>query len=406
MSASVLAQLTLGYRCLWNGRRLPVAVELHVDAAAARGVDARHLLSTLTELWPARAPRPLLSVRQPALLHDLLLHADAESPVITVPQAALDNHTLRLRVQQAGQRGLPMFWQGGPGQLPPDELASCFQRHMVRLSDAQALQALQTLRTQAHGTSSGPQTGNPPLQGQVLVAPGQPALVDWALDKLDAWAVAGWPMEQMRVPLRQQPATVSREAIDLLLRDIERDASLDRIEEEFMAEPVLAYRLLAHLNATALRPHSPLDSIQRGLMLWGLGPVQNWLRTQRAQAGDAVNLRPVRQQVVTRAQLLVQLLEPGDEEELRRELWLCGLLSQLDLLLGEPLPVVLERLPLSQRILQSLLEQGGPYQSGLELARRLESPDTQATRRFCEERGYAAEDVNRALLHTLASLGS
>ncbi|MEK9952295.1 MAG: histidine kinase, partial [Curvibacter sp.] len=75
MSASVLAPLTLGYRLLWNRRREIAGIELLVDApAAAAGVDARHLLATLAELWPARAPQLLLSARNPALLLDLLVH--------------------------------------------------------------------------------------------------------------------------------------------------------------------------------------------------------------------------------------------------------------------------------------------------------------------------------------------
>ena len=64
----------------------------------------------------------------------------------------------------------------------------------------------------------------------------------------------------------------------------------------------------------------------------------------------------------------------------------------------------LGRLPLSQRILSALLEHNGPYQPALQLAHAIEAADLRATRVLCEGYGYAAEDVNRALLRTLATL--
>jgi c-di-GMP-related signal transduction protein len=98
------------------------------------------------------------------------------------------------------------------------------------------------------------------------------------------------------------------------------------------------------------------------------------------------------------------LLEAGEGDELRRELFLCGLLSQIDLLLGEPLSEALTRLRLSRRIGAAVLSQSGPYLPYLEIATALESPRTEATRALCETHQMNAEDVNRTLLRTLASL--
>ena len=73
---------------------------------------------------------------------------------------------------------------------------------------------------------------------------------------------------------------------------------------------------------------------------------------------------------------------------------------------ASPWPRYWQRLPLSQRILQALLEHSGPYHPALQLARALESADTRATRLLCESYGYAPEDVNRALLRALATLSN
>jgi hypothetical protein len=402
MSASVLAQLTLGYRYLWDRQRQPAAIELYIQPApCATTVDARHLVSTLTELWPARAPRLLLSIRNRALLHDMLIHGRADGAWIVVPQEALADPSLRQRAQQARARGLPLVWEGAPGRRPEAELAASFQLGMYALDDELALQALRAVRAGLQQSQAAPDPAGPLPPGQILQTPPSRVLADWALDQQAAWAVAGWPLEEILEQTQRQPPGPSREVIELLLRAIERDASLSRLEELLSAEPVLAYRFLAHINSPALKLRGPIDTLERGLMVLGLQHVQEWLHGQLAQAHRNADLRPVRVQLVTRAHLLEYLLDPGDEQELRRELYLCGLFSQVDRLLGQPLATALERLPLSQRILQALLEHSGPYHPALLLARALEGSGTRTTQQLCESYGFAQENVNRALLRVL-----
>ncbi len=399
MSASVLARLTLAYRHLWSRLRLPVGVELRIGLLPeATGIDARHLVAALTELWPARAPRLLLAIQQPDLLHDMLQHGRADGAWIVVPQALIDaDAALADRLRQAHARGLPLVWAGGPGQHPPEELAACFVRAQYTLDTSQAAQAMQIMQRRADAPA-------PMLlpAAQILQSPLNLPLAQWALDRQQAWAVAGWPFDDALRRLHE-PLAPARDCIAQLLRAIERDDPIERMEALLEADPVLAYRFLVELNAPG-RLREPVDSLKRGLMVWGLGPVQRWLQAQLPAATDAPDLRPLRHHLHTRALLLVQLLQPGDEEDLRRELHLCALFSQLDALLREPLPAVLARLPLSQRIQDALLAHSGPYHAGLQLARLLQGGDTAAVQRHVQEQDLDPEDVNRALLRTLAGL--
>lgn len=378
MSASVLDHLTLVHRLLWNRRRDIAGVQLLVESLpAAQGLDARHLLAVLNELWPARAPQLLLSVRHPALLLDLLQHGRPDGPWLLLPPEALSDAVLRPRAQQAQARGLPLLWPDAPGLAAPN----AGRPGRYRLDDAETL---------------------PP--GQLLLTPASRAQACTALDQRGAWAVAGWPTDEMLNELPAPARLPDRTAISRVVRAIEQDASLDRIEALLCAEPVLSYRFLLHVNTTAPQQRGQIDTLYQGLQVWGLRHVQAWLLDQLAQAGSEVDLQPVRLGMVLRARLIEQLLDPGDEEDLRREVYLCGLYSQLHRLLGEPLAQLLPRLPLSQRILQALLEDSGPYHPALQLARALEATDTRATRLLGESYGYAPQDVNRALLRALAAL--
>jgi len=377
MSASVLDQLTLGYRLLWNRRREIAAVELHLDPLPEAGsIDARHLLATLAELWPTRAPQLLLRARHPLLLLDLLAQGRADAPWLVLPPEVLADAVLRPRAQQAQARGLPLLWPNRPaeGMLPSG-------RPGLYVHDE---------------TQTAP--------GQIVQSAGRRAHGDAALDQHAAWALAGWPVEDVLDSLPAQARQPDRTAISRVVRAIDDDADLDRIEALLCADPVLAYRFLQHVNTTAPKLRGEIDTLQRGLQVWGLRHVQAWLLAQLPQAASEPDLQPVRLGMVTRARLLEHLLDAGDEEDLRSEVRLCGLFSQLDRLLGEPLATVLERLPLSQRILQALLEHSGPYHPALQLARVLELADTRATRQLSESYGYTPEDVNRALLRTLATL--
>ena len=381
MSASVLDHLTLGYRLLWNRRREVAGIELLVDPLPATpGVDARHLLATLAELWPARAPQLLLTLRQPALLLDLLVHGRGDGPWITLPPEALADPVLRPRAQQAQARGLPLVW---PGRL--DAAAPTQGRPgLYRLDAGLSAELL------------------PP--GQILLLPETRAQAVTALEPREAWAVSGWPVADTLLSLRAAAALPDRTAISRVVRAIDADASGDKLETLLCAEPVLCYRFLQHVNTSIARQRGEIDTVQRGLQVWGLKHVQAWLLDQLAQASGETDLQPVRIGMAVNARLVEHLLDPGDEEDLRREVYLCGLFSQLDRLLGEPLATLLERLPLSQRILQALLEQDGPYLPALQLAHTLEAGDTRSTRALSESYGYGAEDVNRALLRTLAQL--
>jgi len=111
----------------------------------------------------------------------------------------------------------------------------------------------------------------------------------------------------------------------------------------------------------------------------------------------------VRESMVLRARLAEQLIEAGVGKELRAEMYLCALFSQLDLLLGEPLGAILRRLPLSERVYDAAVLRSGPYAPSLDMASALESDDAPLVRDLCEQHELDREQVNRSLLHVLRS---
>ena len=187
---------------------------------------------------------------------------------------------------------------------------------------------------------------------------------------------------------------------------LDAEQSLDRIELAFAQEPALAYRLLIYLNSAGLGLRNGIASLRHGFMMLGFRTLNRWLAEQLPHASDDVALRPVNASMVLRSQLMHHLMDAGIEEDLRREIYLCGLFSQLDLVMDEPLRASLARIPLPDRIVMAVQGGSGPYAPTLQVACAMEGDDPDTVRSLRQTHEMEPEDVNRALLRTLAAIGA
>jgi c-di-GMP-related signal transduction protein len=211
-------------------------------------------------------------------------------------------------------------------------------------------------------------------------------------------------MEDVLHGYRHQRMQPAHSTIMQLMTAVDADQSVEAIEHILSEEPILAYRFMRYINSVGLGLRTEVESIRHGLLVLGYSLFQAWLVEQLPHATSDTNLQPVRTALVIRARLMDHLLDAGDGDDLRREVYLCGLLSQIDLLLGEPLNTALLRFPLPERIVSAILQNAGPYAPYLEVATALESANTHLTHTLCETHELAFEDVNRALLRTLSTI--
>lgn len=406
MAQSVLGSLTLGYRPLWSRARALTGLQLFVHEDD-QGIDGQHLLRTVAELWSAESPELLLSLRSRALLADLLSHAGAADPLIEVPLAWLEDAGLRAGLRAARQRGARMIASGTPQQSPDGEAAVWFERRLLTLSTNDAVAALQAALQSRHAVAAGRMAGRAeksPVRPEALIdGVASRALADHALDQQGAWAVADWPVEDVLHKHRGQPLPPMHRAIVQTMNAIDAEPSLDRVEQMFGQDPALAYRLLLYLNSAGLGIRAGVASLRHGFMMLGFRSLNAWLAEQLPHASDDANLRPVNAAMVLRGQLMEHLMDAGIEEDLRREVYLCGLFAQLDLVQDEPLRTSFSRIPLSDRIVSAVMSRTGPYAPSLQIALALEGADPAPLRALREAHEMSAEEINRALLRTLVA---
>lgn len=401
MSASVLGHLSLGYQWVWGRRREARAVQLFVQPDSDAAVDAAHLLDLISQTWSGNSLQLILSVQSSTLLADLLQHARPDGPWITVPGKLLSDPVVVADAEHARRRGLNLLWRGEPGARPPAELADCFGRGIYALTGGEALLALHEARQGAPA-----QRKHPVPPDQIIEGLGSLALAEHWLDQQAAWGVAGWPVEDVLHAYRERPPEPDQASLRRLIASVDADVSTDTIEQRLVQEPLLAYRFLRFANSAQFNLRNAIESLRHGLMILGLKTFRNWLTEQLTKASTDANLQPVRMAMVARAQLMAQLLDAGDEDALRREVTLCGLLSQIDLLTGESLAQAMQRIPVAERVLSAIVSNNGPYAPYLQIAAALEYPGMAAVPELCAANGIDLADVNRTLLRVLADIGS
>lgn len=400
MVQSVLGSLVLGYRPLWNAARKLAGVQLYVHSDAQSLVDAPHLLRTISELWTASSPPLLLSPRSLELLTELLEHAPPGSPWIAISGRWLADPAVARHARSARSRGLRLVWDGPLDHLPDPETASLFDNSLLQLSSQDAVVALRASTARGAAGASAPY--NPVIAEQMYDNVASRALLAHCLDHSRALAVAGWPCDDVLHSLRHQQPQPSHEIVHRLMKAIDQEHSIDSLEQILSEDPLLAYRFMTYTNSAALGLRSGVDSLRRALVMMGYGSLSRWLGEMLPYCSTEPDLRPIRIATVLRARLTEQLMNAGEGKELRREVYLCGLFSQLGDLLRESLGTVLRRLPLSDRVYNATVMHTGPYAPCLDMACALEGDDASVITGLCETHELELEEINRALLRVLS----
>lgn len=392
----VLNALVMGYRPLWNAERNLGGVQLFLHDDPDTQVDTAHLLRILREMWAPSSPLLLLSPQSVRLLQALLSHITPNpSWALEVRAEWLNaNALLRALATRAAEKGVRLVWRGSMERLPSAQEASNFACSLLHLEPQDALALMHATADQAV-----PQRLSL-LEGQMYEDIHSQALARRCLEHYHASALAGWPDEDVLHKLRgARVLHPSHEHVLRLLKAVDADQSLETFEEILSEDPLLAYRFMLYANSAALGARNPINSLRRALVMLGYGTLKEWLGTQLIHASHEKDLQPIRLSMVMRAALTSHLLDAGVSQELRSEVYLCGLFSRLHEVLDEPLETTLTRLPLSERIPQAAVQGEGPYAPSLQLAQALESEDgAHAIRSLCEEHEISLEHVNRTLL--------
>ncbi|WP_372658902.1 HDOD domain-containing protein [Hydrogenophaga sp.] len=399
MSQTVLDSIALGYQPIWGRQRQLAAVRLCVKTLSADTFDAQHLMEILDDDWPASAPVLVLRLDAHLLLSQALDGEPVPNIWLEVPVSHFQDADSLARLESAVGRGHVLVRRAALADLGAETEAPLGVRSLLRLTPAEAFQALQSQASSTAGDALAPF-----LPGQIYEGMGSHALAQLCLDSGKAWGVLDWPDDDVLHAYRQQTLACEDAVIQQVQTAIDRDSAVDRIERVLRQDPVLVYRLLVMVSASPAAQRAPIESLRHAILMLGFSALQRWLTEQLVDSDHDTALHPVRYRMSMRARLAQHLLEPGSDAYLRAEVYLTALLAQIDLLEHQPLADLLERLSLPNRVPDALLRRSGPYHHYLQVsAAQGDAANLHRLPDLCHHHGISMEHANRALLRMLST---
>ena len=153
------------------------------------------------------------------------------------------------------------------------------------------------------------------------------------------------------------------------------DASFERLEELFRQDVALTMRLLRYLNSAAFGWRYEITSLRHALALMGLRPLRKWALMMGLLSLASDRPRALVVTSLARARFAERLGAESGLDEHDLELFLTGMLSVADAMVGRPLEEILSGLAVPESVRDALL--GGDNEVGavLRMVRAYERGD-------------------------------
>lgn len=379
----VLDQLLIGYAPLIDRQRGSAGVSLTILPTPGRSVpDAPALLAAIGEALPAPSV-VLLNVADEAWLDELLAQPQIEPNIVVVVPAFLAEHPPRAEVlRRLRQLGVGLAYGGRPAAEIPPLLQNCFRY------------AITDLQAPAAAAPSGPA---PRGVTSLVAGVSEMADLDRAFNQGASVAI-GWPVESLAPPPAKGAVPPDLRGIVDLMNRVDRQEPVEKMEPVLKTDPTLAFRLLRYINSPAFGLRVEVTSFKHALMLLGYGRLKRWLALLLVSGSRDPAVRPLMRAAVYRGFVMEELGRNAGDDEMRSEMFICGVFSLLDQMLRQPFSELLNSVPVPDRVASSLLYPDGPYAGQLSLVRALEQCAPPDIRERAGRLFLTQGDVSRAVL--------
>ncbi|HEY9027808.1 MAG TPA: HDOD domain-containing protein, partial [Burkholderiaceae bacterium] len=355
----VLDQVVLGANTLFDAKRTPMAAHLTVFPQRPDApIDTAGLLAVVDSIAPAEAGPLMLSVANEAGLRALLAAPTEPHVMIEVPGFMLSDPGLATTLVERAATGLSLVLGG---RVPDDAPQGLWQ--MFRYATV----------TRAHVRDPLPNgLDNKPMQRLFVGSDGPP--MSAAALKAGFAAVVGWPVgEAPGADTKSKPVPAGVTTVVDLMQRIDRDEPVEKLEAVVKTDPTIAFRLMRYLNSPGFGLSVEISSFRHAMMILGRQRLKRWLALLVTSAIDDLDLKPLMHLAVRRGLLMEEIARPGGDDALRNELFICGVFSLLDRMIGQPFDRLLKTIPVPASVQQALVEETGPCAPFLAIAKAVEA---------------------------------
>jgi EAL and modified HD-GYP domain-containing signal transduction protein len=186
-----------------------------------------------------------------------------------------------------------------------------------------------------------------------------------------------------------------------LMTMVKNNDDIPKIEDVLKRDPALSYKLLRFINSAGFGAAREIQSLRQAISLLGYAPLYRWLTLLLATASTSGYSPVLMETAVIRGRLAELLgakaLGRGEGENL----FVAGMFSLLDRLLGLSMREVLDTIQLPDEVVRALLTRGGTYGPYLALAEACEL-NSNLVASLANSLKITPLDVNKAHLSALA----
>lgn len=393
----ILGQIALAYSPVIDRNRTVIATRLTVFPLQQGSVlDAGSLLNAVAEVWPAGGVGQVwLNVLSEGLLQGLMAAQPATHVFIEIPSfmASADEHTAAISTLHAN--GNTLLLKGRPLRELPREVLPAFKYSIIDLDDDRRID-------QATGGAGAVASGV--VRTISHVQSGVTNVTDMENSfRRGAVAVLGWPIDDVIESGARNADQPSLQAIVQLIDQVHKEADIEALEGTLKRDPPLAYKLLRYINSPAFGLSVEIGSFRHAIMVLGYQRLKRWLALLLATASKDPNMRPVMFAAVRRGLLMEELSRGCGSDEMRSELFICGVFSLLDRMFKRPFSELLKTIPVPERVFQALVDGSGPYEPYFRMVKAIEGHTLDDIREACDSLMMAPQDINAAILRAISA---
>ena len=391
LDVAILGQVAFGYSPFIDRNRAVSATRLTVFPLKTDSApDAAQLLHAVGGVWPADGARVSLNVASESLLQDLMQAQPAPNVMVEVPAFMAADPANTAAIVSLHANGNSLLLKGRPLSELPREVLPCFKYSIIDLADDR--------RADGSKPPPGVERNIPHVQAGVRTitdmehafARGAEAVLGWPIDDAiqagNAKARAGQPDMQTMVQL---------------IRQVDAEEPIEKLENTLKRDPQLAFKLMRYINSPAFGLRVEISSFRHAIMMLGYKRLKRWVALLLATASKDVNLKPVMFAAVRRGLLMEELGRESSDEEMRSEMFICGVFSLLDRMFQQPFKELLANIPVPERVFQALAEETGPFQPYVNMVRAIENESLFDFRECADALMTSVSEINRAQLRAL-----
>jgi len=297
-------------------------------------------------------------------------------------------------LQALHKAGNTLLIKGRPVREVPREVLHCFAYSIVDLAEDRRINETPASAT-VHVARSIPH-----------VQAGVRTLVEMEGSfNRGAAAVLGWPIDDAIVESqsRGKATGADLQVIVELIQRVDAQEPIEKLEGTLKRDPSLAFKLMRYINSPAFGLRVEISSFRHAIMMLGYERLKRWLALLLSTAGKDANMKPVMFAAVRRGLLMEELVRSSGDEEMRNEMFICGVFSLLDRMFKQPFSELLKTIPVPERVHQALVDNAGPYQPYFNVVQAVENESLFDFRASADALMLSVGEINHAVLTALTA---